>query len=239
MPNLPADVVAGSHDAQGFLVVTQALVARLRQPSAEPVTTQAIRDNFLLSRAANRQLFASHWFDPYRCVCYGSFARQNLSRGEEIISGLALVLLASPLTLLEQTSGLARVVLGILLVLSVFSWAMILQKWAQLGGMDRKTNRFLQMFRAGGGLPNPKALRAGSSGTPLMAVYDAGYAELSSQLDGAQSARRPGEKRQRHRRGNARGGGRRSAAARERNVHARDHRFRFAVHRTYSARCGA
>ena len=38
------------------------------------------------------------------------------------------------------------------------------------------------MFRAGGGLPNPKTLRAGSSGTPLIAVYDAGYAELSAQL---------------------------------------------------------
>jgi len=109
---------------------------------------------------------------------------KNLSRGEEIISGLALVLVANPLTLLEQTSGLARVVLGILLVLSVFSWALILQKWAQLGGLDRKTSRFLQMFRAGGGLPNPKALRAGSGGTPLVAVYDAGYAELSSQLSG-------------------------------------------------------
>jgi len=112
------------------------------------------------------------------------FARQNLSRGEEIISGLALVVVANPLTLLEQTSGLARVVLGILLILSVFSWALILQKWAQLGGLDRKTDRFLQMFRAGGGLPNPKTLRAGSGGTPLIAVYDAGYAELSSQLAG-------------------------------------------------------
>ena len=135
----------------------------------------------LCSKSTN---FASHWFDPYTCVCYGRFARQKLSSGEEIISGLALVVVANPLTLLEQTSGLARVVLGILLILSVLSWAFILQKWAQLSGLDRKTNRFLQMFRAGGGLPNPKTLRAGSGGTPLIAVYDAGYAELSSQLAG-------------------------------------------------------
>ena len=138
----------------------------------------------MLLGAANRQIFASHWFDQHRCVCYGRFARRKLSSGEEIISGLALVAVANPLTLLEQTSGLARVVLGILLILSVVSWALILQKWAQLSGLDRKTNRFLQMFRAGGGLPNPKTLRAGSSGTPLIAVYDAGYAELSSQLAG-------------------------------------------------------
>lgn len=96
-----------------------------------------------------------------------------------------MLLFASPLTLLEQTSGVARVILGILLLLSVFSWALIFQKLFQLGGIDRKTNRFLQMFRAGGGLPNPRALRAGSGKTPLIAVYDAGYAELQSQLDGA------------------------------------------------------
>jgi biopolymer transport protein TolQ len=77
----------------------------------------------------------------------------------------------------------ARVILGLLFVLSIFSWALIFQKWFQLGGMDKKTNRFLEIFRAGGGLPNPKNLRGGS-GTPLAALYDAGYAELTSQLNG-------------------------------------------------------
>lgn len=87
--------------------------------------------------------------------------------------------------LLEQTSGLARIVLGILLLLSVFSWALILQKWRQLSGMDNKSTRFLETFRSGAGLPNPKTLRSRSNGTPLVAVYDAGYAELAAQLDRA------------------------------------------------------
>jgi len=39
------------------------------------------------------------------------------------------------------------------------------------------------MFRAGGGLPNPRTLRAGTGSTPLIAVYDAGYAELQAQLE--------------------------------------------------------
>jgi biopolymer transport protein TolQ len=77
----------------------------------------------------------------------------------------------------------ARVILGILFVLSIFSWALIFQKWAQLGGLDKKTSRFLEVFRAGGGLPNPKSLRGGAS-SPLAVVYDAGYNELSSQLNG-------------------------------------------------------
>jgi len=51
--------------------------------------------------------------------------------------------------------------------------------------MERKTAQFLQMFRAGGGLPNPRTLHAGAGNAPLLAVYEAGYAELSAQLDGA------------------------------------------------------
>lgn len=90
---------------------------------------------------------------------------------------------ASPLTLLQQTTGVARVVLGVLFVLSVFSWALIFQKWFQLGGIDRKNGRFLELFRAGGGLPNPKSLRGGS-GTPLATVYSAGYSELTAQMNG-------------------------------------------------------
>lgn len=38
------------------------------------------------------------------------------------------------------------------------------------------------MFRAGGGLPNPRQMRAGAGRNPLTAVYEAGYAELSSQV---------------------------------------------------------
>ena len=103
----------------------------------------------------------------------------------ETISGPALLLFASPLTLLEQTSGVARVILGILLLLSIFSWALILQKYSQLGGIDSKTSKFLQMFRAGRGLSDPNTLRAGVGGTPLISVYAAGYRELESQIGGA------------------------------------------------------
>jgi biopolymer transport protein TolQ len=94
---------------------------------------------------------------------------------------LALFLLANPFSLLEQTSWVARVVLGILLVLSIFSWAIIFQKSAQIGGIDSGTKRFLQMFRSGA-LPDPRTLRAGAGATPLVAVYEAGYRELEAQM---------------------------------------------------------
>ena len=101
------------------------------------------------------------------------------------ISSPAFLLFANPVTLLEQTSGVARVILGLLLLLSVFSWALILQKLAQLGGMDRKTEKFLRMFRGGRGLSDPNTLRAGVGSSPLVAVYAAGYRELEAQMNGA------------------------------------------------------
>jgi biopolymer transport protein TolQ len=118
-------------------------------------------------------------------VCYGRFAWQKRFFWGRTISSLALLFFANPLTLLQQTSGVARIILGLLLVLSVFSWALILQKYAQLGGMDRKTAKFLHMFRAGRGLSDPNTLRAGVGGSPLVAVYSAGYRELDAQLNGA------------------------------------------------------
>jgi biopolymer transport protein TolQ len=103
----------------------------------------------------------------------------------DIISGLALLLIAGRLgTLIEQTGWVARVVLGILLILSVFSWAIILQKSSQFGRIEPQTRKFLQMFRAGRGLPDPNTLRVGAGGTPLVAVYQAGYRELEAQLGG-------------------------------------------------------
>jgi biopolymer transport protein TolQ len=82
----------------------------------------------------------------------------------------------------------ARVVLAILLILSVFSWAIIFQKSSQIGRIEAQTKKFLQMFRSGGGLPDPRTMKAGAGG-PMVAVYDAGYRELEAQLRGGGNPR--------------------------------------------------
>jgi len=105
---------------------------------------------------------------------------ESFSGGDAILD-LALILFANPLTLLEQTSWVARGVLILLLILSVFSWAIILQKSAQIGSVESQTKRFLQMFRSGA-LPDPRTLRAGAGTTPLVNVYEAGYRELEAQM---------------------------------------------------------
>jgi len=81
----------------------------------------------------------------------------------------------------------ARIVLCILLILSVYSWAIIFKKSGQFSRIDSQTSRFLQIFRAGGGLPSPSTLRASAGGTPLASVYQAGYRELEAQLNTANS----------------------------------------------------
>jgi len=82
--------------------------------------------------------------------------------------------------LIQQTGWVARAVLAILFFFSLFSWALIFQKLSLFGRLRRRTNRFLQAFRATRGLPEPRAV--GSTGSPLETIYAAGYRELASQL---------------------------------------------------------
>ncbi len=72
----------------------------------------------------------------------------------------------------------------ILLFFSVFSWAVIFQKWALFGRIDPQSRKFLQMFRAGRVLPDPRTLRVATSGSPMVTVYEAGFREMEAQLSG-------------------------------------------------------
>ena len=85
--------------------------------------------------------------------------------------------------LLQQTGWVARIVLLMLLVFSLISWALIFQKLRLFGHINRQTARLLRNFRAGRALPEPRSL--GAEASPLEAVYAAGYRELQNQLAGA------------------------------------------------------
>jgi len=71
-------------------------------------------------------------------------------------------------------------VLAILFCFSLFSWALIFQKLSLFARLERHTVTFLRVFRASKGLPEPRSV--GRTGSPLDAVYAAGYSELASQL---------------------------------------------------------
>src|ERR1700676_1607357 len=101
-----------------------------------------------------------------------------LSEGDTI-RPLGIFLFVGQLaTLLEQTGWGARVVLGMLLAFSLFSWALIFQKSRMFSRMNSQTALFLRIFRSNLTLPDPKQM--GGGGSPLEPVYSAGYREVES-----------------------------------------------------------
>jgi biopolymer transport protein TolQ len=94
-------------------------------------------------------------------------------------------LLASPLTgLLEQTGWVARIVLFILLIFSLFSWAVIFEKYRLFRQVGRQTKNFLKMFRSSREMPGVATAQAMASGSPLVTVYEAGYEAWARQSGG-------------------------------------------------------
>ena len=104
----------------------------------------------------------------------------RLSEGETI-RPLGIFLFVGQLTtLLEQTGWVARVVLLMLLLFSLFSWALIFQKSRMFSRINQQTALFLRVFRSNKTLPDPRQMGSGAS--PLESVYSAGYREVDNQL---------------------------------------------------------
>ena len=85
-------------------------------------------------------------------------------------------------TLLQQTGWVARVVLAMLLLFSLFSWALIFQKSRMFSRMNQQTALFLRIFRSNKTLPDPRQM--GSGGSPLESLYSAGFREVDNQVRG-------------------------------------------------------
>ncbi len=95
----------------------------------------------------------------YATVNFGDL--RKLPQGRETFFTSFLWSLAGRLgAIFLQTGWVARVVLLILLFLSLFSWAIILQKYRMFATLEPRTKRFMQLFRTGRGLPDPNTLRA-------------------------------------------------------------------------------
>src|SRR5260370_37578671 len=80
--------------------------------------------------------------------------------------------------ILTQTGWVARGVLLLLLLFSIISWAMILQKLGMFGRIRRQSNQFLRLFLPTRGVANPQALA--SAGLPLASVCAAGFSRTPS-----------------------------------------------------------
>ena len=95
----------------------------------------------------------------------------------------AAFLLQSDLVQMVQEAGPAGwVVLVILIVFSIFSWAVIFSKFSSLSGARRTNWRFLRAFRKATTLEAVVAASEQFRPSPLVSVFDFGYEEVERQV---------------------------------------------------------
>src|SRR5437868_8868581 len=84
--------------------------------------------------------------------------------------------------LVLQSGPVAKAVLVILLVFSLFSWAIILAKWSRFSRARIQSGRFIRSFRKAMRLADVAAATHQYSPSPLVAVFEGGYDEYRRQL---------------------------------------------------------
>ena len=91
--------------------------------------------------------------------------------------------------LIANASWIAKSVLFILLLFSAISWGIILYKLWQFRRAARHSSMFLQVFRKSTKFSEVQAVCASVPASPLVGIFQAGYAELNMQLrrDGPRS----------------------------------------------------
>lgn len=98
-------------------------------------------------------------------------------------------------SLLLRSSPLAKGVLLILLIFSATSWGIVLFKTWQLQRARRQTASFLDIFRRSSKFSEVQAVCRNLADSPLVGIFQAGYAELTAQLKSAPAAVASGEGR--------------------------------------------
>jgi biopolymer transport protein TolQ len=93
---------------------------------------------------------------------------------------------------LIATSGLtARLVLGLLLLFSLVSWAIILYKGLALHRAHSHSETFLEVFRKSSKFSEVNAVCSQLKASPLVGVFQAGYLEVNQQVRGAGAGAQP------------------------------------------------
>jgi biopolymer transport protein TolQ len=92
---------------------------------------------------------------------------------ENSLSVIDLVLNASPAS---------QTVLAILLVFSVMSWAVVVYKATAFRRIERQSATFLDVFRRSSKFSEVQSVCKSLEGSPLVGMFQAGYAELNLQL---------------------------------------------------------
>jgi biopolymer transport protein TolQ len=90
--------------------------------------------------------------------------------------------------LILAASPIVQFVMALLLLFSVISWGIVLYKWWAFRGMEKHTATFLEVFRKSAKFSEVAAVCPSLSLSPLVGMFQAGYAELTAQLRHTQQA---------------------------------------------------
>ncbi len=97
-------------------------------------------------------------------------------------------------SLILRSGPVATVVLLILVTFSVLSWAVVFYKARHYRRAEQQTRAFLDVFRRSSKFSEVQAVCRSLSDSPLVGLFQSGYAELNAQLRGSSGAAadRPG-----------------------------------------------
>ena len=87
------------------------------------------------------------------------------------------------LEILWNAGPVAKVVLGVLLMFSIISWALIVEKWWQFRRVRRQSLAFVKVFREGRRASVVQAAARKYRDSPLAQLYAAAYTEISGVPD--------------------------------------------------------
>ena len=90
--------------------------------------------------------------------------------------------------LILSASPIVKFVMALLLLFSVISWGIILYKLWSYQGIERQSATFLSVFRKSAKFSEVQAVCPSLSLSPLVGMFQAGYAELTAQLRVAQAS---------------------------------------------------
>jgi len=94
----------------------------------------------------------------------------------------AVVIGGDVIDLVAQTGAVAKVVLLLLLVFSLVSWAIILAKWSLLRRARSRSGRFIRAFRKAQRLQDVATVADQFRPSPLVGVFEGGYEEYRRQV---------------------------------------------------------
>jgi biopolymer transport protein TolQ len=94
-----------------------------------------------------------------------------------------------------EAGPMAKFIFFVLALFSLASWAVMIGKAAQFRRAQSQSEKFLEAFHRSQRFSEVNALAGKLHSSPLVGIFQAGYAEIDSQIKNAPEPDRPGEKR--------------------------------------------